>query len=69
MLWKKPSGLEIETVDNKETVAYCLSLGWEDITPEPEIEMALTSEVLAAGDPSPFADNPTIPSSEDDPPE
>lgn len=31
MKWKKPSGLEIETVDDKETVAYCKSLGWEQL--------------------------------------
>ena len=54
MLWKKPSGLEIETVENKETIAYCKSLGWIDITPEPEIAAEQEKE-------TPFADNPAIP--------
>jgi len=27
--WVKPSKLEIETNDRKETVAYCESLGWK----------------------------------------
>lgn len=27
--WLKPSGLNIETNDKKETVAYCESLKWE----------------------------------------
>ena len=31
MRWKKPSGLEIETNDDKETVEYCESLGWERV--------------------------------------
>lgn len=29
MDWIKPSGLEITTNDNTETVAYCESLGWK----------------------------------------
>ena len=32
MLWKKPSGIEIETQGNKETRAYCKSLGWKEIS-------------------------------------
>ena len=27
--WVKPSGLEIETNDRKETVEYCVSIGWK----------------------------------------
>ena len=27
--WIKPSGVELETNDSKETVAYCESLGWK----------------------------------------
>ena len=29
MKWIKPSGLEIEINDNKETIAYAESLGWK----------------------------------------
>ena len=28
ILWKKPSGMEIETNDMEATVAYCEGLGW-----------------------------------------
>lgn len=27
--WIKPSGLEIQTNDRPETIAYCESLGWK----------------------------------------
>jgi hypothetical protein len=27
--WIRPSGREIETNDNEETVTYCESLGWK----------------------------------------
>ena len=27
--WVKPNGNELETNDNKDTVAYCESLGWK----------------------------------------
>ena len=30
MKWIKPSGLEITTNDDAETVAYCESLGWKN---------------------------------------
>lgn len=30
MIWNKPSGSEIETNDDKETIAYCKSLGWTE---------------------------------------
>jgi hypothetical protein len=26
--WTKPNGLKIETIDNKQTVAYCAGLNW-----------------------------------------
>lgn len=29
MKWVKPSGIEIETNDNPETIAYCEKLGWK----------------------------------------
>lgn len=29
MKWIKPSGVEIETNDMPETLAYCRSLGWQ----------------------------------------
>ncbi len=57
MLWRKPNKIEIETVDNEATIAYCESLGWEKINrendPDPE----------DPEDPgkTPFADNETIP--------
>ena len=30
--WEKPSGLKIETNDMDETVDYCKSLGWKQIS-------------------------------------
>lgn len=32
MKWKKPNGVEIETNDLEETVTYCQSLGWEEVS-------------------------------------
>lgn len=29
MKWIKPSGLEIETNDSKETIDHCKSIGWK----------------------------------------
>jgi hypothetical protein len=31
MRWKKPSGLEIETNDHPDTIAYCESVGWKPV--------------------------------------
>lgn len=31
MLWKKPSGMEIETQSDEDTRAYCKSLGWKEV--------------------------------------
>ena len=31
MRWIRPSGREIETNDNKDTIEYCKSLKWEPI--------------------------------------
>jgi hypothetical protein len=36
MKWIKPSGLEIETNDMKETIEYCKSLGWKDAKSKPK---------------------------------
>lgn len=30
MIWIKPNGNELETNDEKATIAYCKSLGWEE---------------------------------------
>lgn len=30
MKWTKPNGTKIETVGDKETVAYCKGLGWKE---------------------------------------
>lgn len=41
MKWIKPSGLEFETNDRKETIAYCESLGFkraEDFDEKGELE-------------------------------
>ena len=30
-MWKKPSGLEVETNDEKATIAHCESLKWKRV--------------------------------------
>ena len=30
MIWIKPSGIEVETNDMPETIAYCNSIGWKE---------------------------------------
>jgi len=46
MKWKKPSGLEIETNDEKATIEYCESLGWEKV--EEECEEPMGTEAVDA---------------------
>lgn len=29
--WTKPSGLEVETNDEKGTIEHCVSLGWKPV--------------------------------------
>lgn len=31
--WVKPSGVKITTIANKETIAYCVTLGWVEDKP------------------------------------
>ena len=40
MLWKKPSGQQIETVENKRTIEYCESLGWKQVKAQPKKKAA-----------------------------
>ena len=47
--WIKPSGVEIETNDSDETIAYCESLGWKPMTtrqadPAPEVTPEVTQD-------------------------
>ncbi len=57
MLWVKPSGIEIEANDRKETIAYCESLGWKrkgekptvvEAAKEPEKRTRRTKAQMAA---------------------
>lgn len=32
MKWIKPSGVEVETNDMPETITYCRSLGWQEVS-------------------------------------
>lgn len=32
MKWTKPSGVEVETNDMPETIKYCRSLGWQEVS-------------------------------------
>jgi hypothetical protein len=46
MKWTKPNGNEIETNDEKATVDYCESLGWEEKkAPEVKIVRKKTRKV------------------------
>jgi len=51
MKWEKPSGIEIETNDMKETIEYCKSLGWKplDIMTSEEL-MEAAEEAEKSGD-------------------
>ena len=64
VLWKKPSGMEMETNDRKETVEYCESLGWERLaTGEPDQEPEAVAEA------PPAEEEPKTPEASEDAPE
>ncbi len=67
VLWRKPSGMEMETNDRKETVEYCESLGWERLaTGEPDQEPeAVVEEVVEA----PAEEEVEVPEASEDAPE
>lgn len=44
MKWVKPSGLEIETNDMKETIEYCKSLGWKSAEKKEEKKVSKKSK-------------------------
>lgn len=50
MLWRKPSGQEIETNDLDATIEYCKSLGWEQVGHKKDDGLMESAES--------FADNP-----------
>ena len=35
MKWTKPHGIEIETNDREDTIEYCKSLGWKEVSNKP----------------------------------